>query len=269
MSEIAPGQRPEDWSAGARGYDESFAIYTAEYAEDAIELLAIGPGDRVLDVAAGTGAFALRAALSGADVLAVDFSPGMVELLAELADDQGLPMRVEEMDGQALGLADGEFDVTCSMFGVIFFPDLDRGLSELARVTRSGGRVGLAVWDLTSFRITDLVGDAFAAVLPGFTRPNPPAWAHLGEREGLSGALSAAGLTDVEVHAVGHAWRFDDPAAFFRRIPDWAPPARPLFEATDPSVIDAAAEAFATTIARRADEDDLTARALIGIGTRP
>jgi SAM-dependent methyltransferase len=267
VNDVGPGQSPDDWSSGARGYDEAFARYTGEYAEDAIEFLRIGPGQRVLDVAAGSGAFALRAALCGAEVVAVDFAPGMVELLRELADDQGLPMRVEQMDGQALEFADGEFDAACSMFGLMFFADLDRGLRELARVTRAGGRAAVGVWDLGSSRLADVVYAAFATAAPDFTPPEAAiTWASIGDPEGLAGAMTNAGLADVEVHDVRHGWRFDDPVSFFRGMPEWAPPVRPIFAAAPAAAIAAAADAFAADVAPRAG--GLTFTALIGIGTR-
>jgi len=101
--------------------------------------------NRVLDVAAGTGALALAAARTGAQVLATDFSPGMVDRIAAY----GLPnVETRVMDGQALALADATFDAVFSIFGVIMFPDWRKGLAEMARVTRNGGGVVCAcVWD--------------------------------------------------------------------------------------------------------------------------
>src|SRR5690606_11409635 len=96
----------------------------------------------VLDVAAGSGALSLPAARLGARVLAVDISPGMVERLAARARAEGLAnLETRVMDGHALELEDNTFDLAASQFGVMLFPDLPRGLSEMARVTRPGGRV--------------------------------------------------------------------------------------------------------------------------------
>lgn len=107
------------------------------------------PGERVLDVAAGTGALALEAAAGGARVLATDFSPGMVERLAARLGEGGFDQADSEarvMDGQALDLPDGGFDAAFSIFGVMLFPDWEAGLRELHRVVRPGGRVVMATW---------------------------------------------------------------------------------------------------------------------------
>ena len=133
-------QRPEGWSDGAAAYDEWFAPVSSRFAINALRLLGLGPGQRLLDVAAGTGALTLQAAEAGLDVLAVDFAPGMVRLLRQRLSDGGLDARVEQMDGQALGCDNASFDAACSMFGLIFFPDLDAGARELRRRRGRGRR---------------------------------------------------------------------------------------------------------------------------------
>ena len=136
-------QRPEGWGPGAARYHTVFAPFTGAFAADLVDVLAIGPTDTVLDVAAGTGAFARRAAARGADVLATDFAPGMVDTLRRVtAEEPGARLRVAVMDGQALDVDDDSFSVAASNVGVIFFPDIAAGLRELARVTRPGGRMG-------------------------------------------------------------------------------------------------------------------------------
>lgn len=117
----------------------------------ALELVAAcapGPGDRVLDVAAGTGNAALAAAERGARVTASDITPTMIALGRERTAAAGLDAVVEwrEADAQALPFADGAFDLTMSVFGAIFAPDPGRAAAELARVTRPGGTVALAAW---------------------------------------------------------------------------------------------------------------------------
>jgi ubiquinone/menaquinone biosynthesis C-methylase UbiE len=87
-------------------------------------------------MATGTGALALAAARTGAQVLATDFSPGMVACVAAA----GLPnVEARVMDGQALDLPDARFDAAFSIFGVIMFPDWRKGLAEMRRVTKPGG----------------------------------------------------------------------------------------------------------------------------------
>jgi len=103
----------------------------------------VHPGERVLDVAAGSGNAALAAARRGADVIATDFVGRLLGVAVRRADAEGLPLRTREADAERLPFADGEFDVVLSTFGVMFAPDQQRAADELLRVCRPGGRIGL------------------------------------------------------------------------------------------------------------------------------
>lgn len=144
----------------------------AETASDAhdhiVELLGVNPGERWLDLATGTGAVAARAARRGADVTGVDFAPVLVETARRLAGEEGLDIEYQVGDAEHLGFDDGSFDVVSSTFGVMFAPDHGAVAGELARVTRPGGRLGLACW-----RPDAGVGDLFRLMAP-FQPPPPP-----------------------------------------------------------------------------------------------
>ncbi len=216
VSEQAAGQlhRPEVWSSVAPGYDDAIAPIMRPYAITTLDLLGLTAGRarlRLLDVAAGTGVVALEAARRGAEVLATDFAPGMVEVMRRRFAAEGLDARAEVMDGQALGLDDESFDLGTSTFGLIFFPDPLVGLRDLRRVLRPGGRVGIASWDMTRIGLPQLLGAALARAVPDLPAPAPPPWAHLCEAAGLRQALRTAGFTDVAVHHVTHHWRLSDP----------------------------------------------------------
>ena len=130
----------------------------------------IRPGQRVLDVAAGTGNVAIRAAAAGADVVASDLTPE--SLAAGEREARGLGVELEWVvaDAQALPFADGEFDVVTSSFGAMFAPDHGAVADALLRVCRPGGTIGLA-----SFTPEGGVGEFFGVFAPYL--PTPPAGA--------------------------------------------------------------------------------------------
>jgi SAM-dependent methyltransferase len=106
----------------------------------------VGPGMRVLDVGSGTGNAALPAAAAGADVVATDVTPALLEIGERHARDRGLTVRWKQADAQALPFADGEFDAVLSCIGAIFAPDQAVTGRELLRMCRPGGIVVMANW---------------------------------------------------------------------------------------------------------------------------
>jgi SAM-dependent methyltransferase len=127
----------------------------------------VSPGQRVLDVAAGTGNVALRAAQAGASVVACDLTTENFEAGRREARALGVELDWVEADAQALPFDDGEFDVVTSCFGAIFAPDHQRVADEALRVCRSGGAIGLA-----AFTPEGLGGEFFEAV-GRFAPPGP------------------------------------------------------------------------------------------------
>jgi SAM-dependent methyltransferase len=109
-----------------------------------VEACRIGPGQRVLDVAAGTGNAAIRAAQRGADVVASDLNPEQFRAGRAEAAAAGAELEWVVADAQALPFADGAFDVVMSLFGALFAPDHQAVADELVRVCRPGGIVGMA-----------------------------------------------------------------------------------------------------------------------------
>jgi demethylmenaquinone methyltransferase/2-methoxy-6-polyprenyl-1,4-benzoquinol methylase len=129
-------------------YDRLNSVMTAglhhEWRRRAADLAAVGPGDRVLDVATGTGDLALELATRVAprgEVIGSDFSEGMLELARVKAQRAGAPVRFESGNALALPYPDDSFDAVTVGFGARNFSDLRQGLSEMARVVRPGGRV--------------------------------------------------------------------------------------------------------------------------------
>jgi demethylmenaquinone methyltransferase/2-methoxy-6-polyprenyl-1,4-benzoquinol methylase len=194
----------------ARVYDRMNAVMTAgmdrRWRERAADIANIGPGDRVLDVATGTGdlAIELRGRVGDAgEVIGLDFSEGMLELAREKAPE----IRFDQGSALELPYGDGEFAAATVGFGARNFSDLARGLAEMRRVVRPGGRV--VVLEITTpqkpplswfFRfwfdtavpaLGRFAGDSDAyTYLPSSVRRFP------GPNE-LGAELAAAGLTDV------------------------------------------------------------------------
>jgi len=104
------------------------------------------PGERWLDVGTGTGAIALRAARARATVVGLDLAPGMIEAARRLAADEGLDVRFDVGDAEAMPYAEASFDVVASAVGAFLTPDHGAVARELARVCRPDGRLGMTAW---------------------------------------------------------------------------------------------------------------------------
>ena len=176
-----------------------------------VDTVEIQPGQRVLDVAAGTGTSALPAARLGAAVTATDLTP---ELLAVGRDDaaaEGLDITWETADAEALPYPDGEFDVVMSAIGVMFAPHHQQAADELVRVCRPGGTIGVLSWTPEGF-----IGQVFAVMKP-YAPPPPPGAspAPLWGRADHVRALFGDRVTDLVAHQQNlRVDRFADGAEF-------------------------------------------------------
>jgi ubiquinone/menaquinone biosynthesis C-methylase UbiE len=133
----------EVWGAGTY---ERFAARLAPVQDQLVDLLQIAKGDRVLDLATGTGEVAFRAAEAGAVVTGLDIAEPMLAKARERAQQQGAEITFDLGDVEYLPYEDGCFDVVVSNFGVVFAPDHANVASELARVACPGGRLGFSAW---------------------------------------------------------------------------------------------------------------------------
>lgn len=121
--------------------------------------LAPRPGERLLDVACGTGGIALRAARLGADVVGLDLSAAQLGKARAAAEAEGLEIQLDEGDCQEMPYEDRSFDVVVSVFGAIFAESHTAAASELARVCRPGGRLALTAWPHDGWAILgELIG---------------------------------------------------------------------------------------------------------------
>jgi len=161
--------------------------------EELCEALDLRPGSKVLDVAAGNGNVTLAAARRWCDVTSTDYVPSLLERGRERADAERLKVAFREADAEALPFEDRSFDVVVSTFGVMFTPDQDRAASELLRVCKSGGKIGLANWTPEGF-----IGQLFKTLGKHLPPPagvkSPAQWgtrARLDEMFGKAGNIDA------------------------------------------------------------------------------
>lgn len=199
--EVAP---PEAWDAIAGGYDEFVAPGEAPFANAALRLAGLNPGERFLDVAAGPGGLSLPAVRLGAKVLATDWSPAMIKRFEARVRDEGLSnAQGRVMDAHDLDIEDATFDVTGSQFGVMLVPDQPLALREMARVTKPGGRVLLIAYGSPEeFETLQWFIAALQAVVPdfeGLPDDPPPLDFQVADPEVMRQRLIDAGLKDVVV----------------------------------------------------------------------
>jgi ubiquinone/menaquinone biosynthesis C-methylase UbiE len=127
--------------------------------ERLVDAIDIRAGERVLDVAAGNGNATLAAARQFAQVTSTDYVPALLERAKERANAERLPVKFQQADAEALPFADGSFDTALSTFGVMFTPHQEKSSSEMTRVVRKGGRIGLANWTPDGF-----IGQVFKTI---------------------------------------------------------------------------------------------------------
>jgi SAM-dependent methyltransferase len=176
--------------------------------EQLCESVDVGGGERVLDVAAGNGNATLAAARRFARVTSTDYVPALLDGGRRRATAEGLDVTFEVADAEALPYPNASFDVILSTFGVMFAPDHARSASELLRVCRLGGRIGLASWTPEGF-----IGQLLRAVVkyvpaaPGVK--SPLLW---GTRDHLQNLF--AGTASIDHTVRDFAFRYESPEHF-------------------------------------------------------
>jgi SAM-dependent methyltransferase len=237
-----------DWGLG---HYERTADELAPVTEHVISLAKLEPGERVVDLATGTGNAALAAARAGAAAAGIDSASRLVDVARERAAAEGLEASFVVGDVQELPFEDGSFDVALSIFGLIFAPDASRAFDEMMRVLRRGGRALLAVW-VPAGPLDAMVGTfgrAIAAVT-GVRRNRFP-W-H--DSEAVDG-LAVHHVAQIQFHEGGLQITDESPEAYFTANEGLHPMSvagRPLLERA--GTYDEVREK-ALTILREANED--------------
>jgi ubiquinone/menaquinone biosynthesis C-methylase UbiE len=182
------------WASG--DYPAVAAELISQLGHELVRASGVRPGQRVLDVAAGSGNAAVPAAALGADVTASDLTPELFDAGRRMAAERGVDVAWVEADAEALPFPDGSFDVVLSCVGAMFAPRHQTVADELLRVTRSGGTIGMINWTPQGF-----IGNLFRTMAPYAPPPPPgasppPLW---GDEEHVR-ALLGDRVTALEMH---------------------------------------------------------------------
>jgi ubiquinone/menaquinone biosynthesis C-methylase UbiE len=230
---MTPDQTRDAWNGVAAGYDEFVTPLVIPLAEQVLGRVDVRRGTRLLDVAAGTGALSLAGARLGAHVVATDIAPAMIERLQARAQQEGQKhLQGRVMDALELELPDDSFNVSASQLGVTVVPDLKRGLSEMVRVTKPGGKVLIAA--LGPPQKAEFFGfflAALTATVPGFTGPptDPPApQFQVADPARFRQRLAEAGLGDITVEPVTFGLDVPSPAHLWGLVMNSNPMGRTL-----------------------------------------
>ena len=200
----------------AAGYDRAFAPITTHFVPFLLRAAHIGPGMRVLDIAAGTG-IAAKAALGivgpTGHVTAADFSPAMVERARErLSQAKNASVTVE--DGQALSFSDRTFDAVVCSLGLMFFPDPPRGLAEFHRVLRSGGHAAVSVNTVPERSYNNRINLAIARYVPSLTEAAARVFS-IGDETKLKSLFETAEFRGIEITTETHRFTLSSFDVYF------------------------------------------------------
>lgn len=192
------------------------------------EAVDLHSGQRVLDVAAGNGNATLAAGRRFADVVSTDYVGALLERGRERANADRLAVTFQEADAEALPFADASFDVVLSTFGVMFTPNQEQAASELVRVCRPGGKIGLANWTPESFigKLFKTIGK-YVPPAPGVK--SPAVWGSKTHLDTLFGSKAT-----IAVERKTFAFRYKSPTHWVEIFRGYYGPLLKAFAAIDP-----------------------------------
>lgn len=211
----SPLAEPLPWNLVSGDYAKEVTPQFELYAADALRFAGPPAQGRVLDVACGPGTLSLLAAKQATSVDALDFAPDMVALLDARIAEAGVRNVTSRVgDGQALPYADASFDAAFSMFGLLFFPDRHKGLTEMRRTVATGGVAVISSWrPFSEAPLLEALLVALAAELPHL--PFGKSKAPMGQPSEVIDEMSAAGFSDVRVEQVQYPFEVPDMASFW------------------------------------------------------
>ncbi len=215
----------DSWDRVADGYETSARPVFAEFADAALHVANVQPGQNVADIACGPGTLTSLLAEHGARVSALDFSPRMLRILERnISRDHLEGVSLHHGDGQALPFEDDQFDAAFSLFGLMFFPDRTKGYAELLRTLRPGGTGGVSSWARLSLcPLFDVMAHTIARLDPS---REPPAYdiSSLENPDVLLSEMQAAGFNDVAVHPVERSFAFPSASELWHGLTEGSAP---------------------------------------------
>jgi len=245
-AEFREGQRRQ-WGTAAKGWhdwQESIYSFTAPVSERLVEMAEIKPGDRVLDVAAGSGEPALTAArVAGPEghIVATDISPDMLAYGRERAEAAGIDnVEFVEKDASSLDFPPETFDAALSRWGIIFEPQAEVAAARIRGLLKPGARMAISSWGPAER--SPLLGIPMRTVMTRLNiSPPPPGTPGPLSRptpEAISSVLEGGGFSDVEVDELEVVFEWDSPEDFARMTREIAPPITALMANHPPAVQD-------------------------------
>ncbi len=226
-------RQQKTWTSGNYAMVGNLLVIIGEQLCEAVD---VRSGQKVLDVATGSGNTALSAARRFCEVTGIDYVPELIEQAKSRAEAERLDVSFEVGDAENLPYADGSFDVVLSTVGVMFTPDQEKAAGELLRVCRSGGRIGLANWTPDSY-----IGNMFRThgkhVPPPPGIKPPPLW---GTEERVR-ELLGEGVSSLEATRRTYHLRYPSARYFVDYFRGYYGPTLKAFESLDAAGQDALA----------------------------
>ncbi len=257
------GQR-RDWNRAAEGWRrwwKPIEAMLAQMSDRLIQLTALRPGERVLDVATGVGEPALRAAaIVGAEgrVVGTDIAPEMLQIARERAEESGLDnVEFLEMDAEDLDFPQSSFDVVLCRFGLMFLSDVERALRGVRRVLVPGGRFAASVWgppERVPMNSVTLGAIAQTLELPP-QPPGTPGVFALAEAGRLEQVVLNAGFADVATETMDLRIAFPSVDDYVNYLKDISAPIRDLLQGEPPELREKVWQAVAEANMQFVDAD--------------
>lgn len=217
------------WDVVSEGYVKEIVPHFELWTQDSFDRIDILPDFQVLDMATGPGTVAIKIAPLVESVLALDFSPQMIEQLQKRVSDAEIGnIAVEQCDCQNLFCEDDSFDLAFSQFGLMFFPDRQAGFNEMYRVLKPGGKGVVYSW--APIEQSPAMQMMIGALIAGFPEAQPKSTGNeeifkgLDDLETFYSEMETAGFKNVQIEPITHGFPVKDAASFWQSMVDGSAP---------------------------------------------